>query len=525
MTIGSGSGAYEVTREGENYVILAACDAAGTTTAALPALDLDLSVSFRNPYGFLPGQVYGYLPFYGTLFVGYCLLGLFFLVALVRHRKYLLSLQWLILGVIVLGTVEMASWFFMYESKNRSGIPTPCNVCPTTSDYMTAVVLNVGKRAISRVLLLAVCLGFGVVYPSLDRRTALVIAAMGAAYFGCGVANDVSRETAYDASGPSAWELPILALDLLFSLGIYWGLAKTRRDLATAGQAAKLQMYTRLLRVLIGNVVAWFAVTLVLVAIRARAVPVPWQSLFFLVNFWDALYLLVLLAIAWIWLPGPEAFNYAWYSQGASNEADAEADEEASGIAPRGADVEMAAARKVAREMEEAGEVPPEGVFAIGSHEEGDGRRSTKSPAAAAGGRGAKSPAAAMAAPGSARSAQRKQEKQSLSAAAAASLDVNEDDLALDLEDDDDDAALDAAAAAAAAGGAGGLVDDDDDDLDLDLGDGAAAPVASPVRVTLPGKASGSASKPAAKPAATAAKPAGGKPAAGRAGGKPAGRK
>ena len=71
---------------------------------------------------------------------------LFFLVALVRHRQYLLSLQWLILGVIILGTVEMATWFFTYESKNRSGIPTPCNVCPTTNDYMTAVVLNVGKR-------------------------------------------------------------------------------------------------------------------------------------------------------------------------------------------------------------------------------------------------------------------------------------------------------------------------------------------------------------------------------------------
>ena len=31
------------------------------------------STAWMNPYGYLPGQVYGYLPFYGTLFVCYCL--------------------------------------------------------------------------------------------------------------------------------------------------------------------------------------------------------------------------------------------------------------------------------------------------------------------------------------------------------------------------------------------------------------------------------------------------------------------
>jgi hypothetical protein len=37
----------------------------------------------------------------------------------------------------------------MYDSKNKSGVPTPCNVCPTTTDYLVAVVMNVVKRCVA----------------------------------------------------------------------------------------------------------------------------------------------------------------------------------------------------------------------------------------------------------------------------------------------------------------------------------------------------------------------------------------
>lgn len=514
LTLGGGGGIYEVLREGPNYVIVAACDAAGATTASLPALDLDIDVSFRNPYGYLPGQVYGYLPFYSSLLVGYSLLALFFLFCLVKHRQYILSLQWLILGVILMGTLEMAVWTGTYSSKNESGIPTPCNVCPTTSDYMTAVVLNVAKRAISRVLLLAVTLGFGVVHPSLDKRTTFALMVMGAAYFGFGVLDDVSRETAYDATGPSAWELPILVLDLLFVLGIYGGLNKTRRDLSTSGQAAKLQMYTRLLGVLLANVAAWFAITLVLVAIRLKAIPVPWQSLFFLVNFWDALYLCVLLAVAWIWLPGPSAFNYAWYSQGASNEAEAEADEAADGDFDENGGVEMVGggSRKNGnsnnnnnnnggngRFSDDSG-IPPDDAFAIGQDAEDDddfeedGTTMQVQHAPRSTGKASSSAATSSSTPVSTRQQQQQQtpksgatqngnaafasgsksssaartteQKRGLTAAASSSLDVNDDDIALDLEDDDDDFNV------SGSGGAGGAVPGSTtDDLDLDLDD------------------------------------------------------
>ena len=68
----------------------------------------------------------------------------------------------------------------------------------------------------------------------------------------------------------------------------------------------------------------------------------PWRFSFIVVSFWDVLYLTVLLAVAWIWAPGPEAFRYAYYSQAADGDAD-------------GHGVEMGAAAGTEEDDEEGG--------------------------------------------------------------------------------------------------------------------------------------------------------------------------
>lgn len=310
---------HEVEVAGPTYVIVAVCDADGKSST-LPDMTVNIAAEFRNPYGYLPGQIFGYLPFYGSLFAMYLLLVLIYAISLVRNRKYILRLQWLIFFVMILGALEMATWTFTYDAKNRSGSPTPCNVCPVTSDYIAAVVLNAAKRAISRVLLLAVCLGFGVVHPTLDRRNTVMIAALGLGYFVFSMMDEISKETSYDSSGPSPWELPVLLLDLIFTLGIYGGFTKVRKDLNESKQQAKLKMYNSLKNVLVANIVVWFLFTCVLIGVRMRTINVSWNSLFFFVSFWDWLYFAVMASIAYIWAPGPSSYNYAWYSQGATND-------------------------------------------------------------------------------------------------------------------------------------------------------------------------------------------------------------
>ena len=49
----------------------------------------------------------------------------------------------------------------------------------------------------------------------------------------------------------------------------------------------------------------------------------PWQAKFLVSVWWDIIYFVVLVAVSWIWSPGPEAFQYAYYSQSSGTEADA----------------------------------------------------------------------------------------------------------------------------------------------------------------------------------------------------------
>lgn len=114
-----------------------------TSLAILAITATPPSPSLPPPSPLLPRS---YLPFYGFLFVAYLIFTLGYAISACVQRAYLLKLQYMILAVIGFGVLEMAVWFFMYQSKNETGIPTPCNVCPTTTDYLVAVIMNVLKR-------------------------------------------------------------------------------------------------------------------------------------------------------------------------------------------------------------------------------------------------------------------------------------------------------------------------------------------------------------------------------------------
>ena len=53
-------------------------------------------------------------------------------------------------------------------------------------------------------------------HPSLPPRIVLGLGALGGLYCVAGIASAVRAETTYDAGGANVWELPVLALDLVF---------------------------------------------------------------------------------------------------------------------------------------------------------------------------------------------------------------------------------------------------------------------------------------------------------------------
>lgn len=64
---------------------------------------------------------YGCLPFEVCRVVASIALGLFFTFAMWRHRETVLPVHYMILGVVVLGTFEAASWLIAYSYMNKTG--------------------------------------------------------------------------------------------------------------------------------------------------------------------------------------------------------------------------------------------------------------------------------------------------------------------------------------------------------------------------------------------------------------------
>ena len=117
--------------------------------------------------------MYAYPAFYAVLTVLYGLLLIWFLYKVIRNYQFgLLTLHHCVMTVVVLGLLEVLVNAAVYWSKNATGVPL---CCPITSGVIVSTSLSVVKKALSRWLLLAVAMGFGVVVSSLTRaQTAYV---------------------------------------------------------------------------------------------------------------------------------------------------------------------------------------------------------------------------------------------------------------------------------------------------------------------------------------------------------------
>ena len=151
--------------------------------------------TWRNPYGYLPGELYAYLPFFGTMTLAYLVLGGVWLFLCLRYRQVLLSLQVYLGGVrplpaprpapprpappahnppspparqlLALGLFEAFTWYLEYARFNTGGTRGAGLVT-------LGVLVSTVRKTASRVLLLAVCLGYGVVRPTLGSSTGRV---------------------------------------------------------------------------------------------------------------------------------------------------------------------------------------------------------------------------------------------------------------------------------------------------------------------------------------------------------------
>lgn len=178
---------------------------------------------WKNPTGYLPGRLAPLLKFYGFLSLAYLILGLIWFLQYVHFGDDILQLQNCITAVISLGMLEMTLWYFEYANFNATG-RRPMSITTWEITFMAI------KKIVSRLLLLVVSMGYGVVRPTLGGITSKVVL-LGAIYFVASEALELVENVGNinDVSGRARTflVLPVAVLDTFFIVWIFTSLTKT----------------------------------------------------------------------------------------------------------------------------------------------------------------------------------------------------------------------------------------------------------------------------------------------------------
>ncbi|CAA6659400.1 unnamed protein product [Spirodela intermedia] len=306
--------------------------------------NLFLSTIWKNPTGYLPGRMAPLMTFYIFMLLAYVALSIVWSSQCVKFWRDILQIQNYISIVIALGFFEMTLWYFEYLNFNNTGKrPVGITLCVVTVGAL--------RKTISRLLILTVSMGYGVVRPTLGGLTSKVLL-LGVTYFLATEALDIVENvgTVNDISGKARLflVLPDAFLDAFLILWIFTSLSRTLEKLQARRSSAKLDIYRKFTNALAVSVIASVAWIGYEVYFKATDVfSERWQSAWIITAFWDILAFAVLCVICYLWAPSQSSRRYA-YSDELGEDAD---DEEAQSLTQSLPEAEIGMVKQEKREV------------------------------------------------------------------------------------------------------------------------------------------------------------------------------
>ncbi|EYU45894.1 hypothetical protein ABFS82_04G092400 [Erythranthe guttata] len=303
----------QITRTGMYNLYFIHCD------PKLKEVFVDGKTVWKNPTGYLPGRMAPLMKFYGLMSFAFVLLGVFWFSQYARFWREVLPLQNCVTLVITLGMFEMAFWYFDYAEFNETGVrPTGITVW--------AVTFGTVKRTVSRLVILIVSMGYGVVRPTLGGLTSKVVLLGGTFFVASEVLEVIENVGAVsDLSGKARlfFVLPVAILDAFFILWIFTSLSSTLNKLQARRMTAKLDIYrkfTNALAIAVIVSVGWICYELYF---KSNDVyNEHWQNAWIIPAFWQVLSFSVLCVICALWAPSQNSTRYAYSAEDASEEFD-----------------------------------------------------------------------------------------------------------------------------------------------------------------------------------------------------------
>lgn len=172
-------------------------------------------------------------------------------------------------------------------------------------------VLNAGRNSFSFFLLLIVCMGYGVVKPSLGRAM-IYVRFLAIGHFVFGVIYAVaSLSITPDSAGPLVMlvVLPLAATLTAFYVWTLNALSATMKDLMDRKQNVKAMMYKKLWWCILGSIMVifgFFFINSFLFASKSVAdyIPEHWKTRWFVLDGWlNIVYLFDIAFVAYLWRP------------------------------------------------------------------------------------------------------------------------------------------------------------------------------------------------------------------------------
>jgi hypothetical protein len=215
-------------------------------------LDVDVIVTMKNRHGgYITADEYPALVFYGVMCGIYGLFIILWVIWCGFYWRELLKIQFWIGGVIIIGMIEKSAFLAEYDTVNRNGYKVHFAI-------VTAEVLSCLKRTVSRMLVIIVALGYGIVKPRLGPLKQKVFA-MGLLYFGIATTEAILRiNTKNDETNNKILisRIPLAVIDATIYYWIFTGLVTTTRTLRLRKNIVKLNVYRHFTNTLIFAIVA-----------------------------------------------------------------------------------------------------------------------------------------------------------------------------------------------------------------------------------------------------------------------------
>ncbi|KAI8634959.1 lung seven transmembrane receptor-domain-containing protein [Xylariaceae sp. FL1651] len=280
-------------------------------------------IEFREAYGELPATQIPKLPFYGGITILYAVVAVFWSFLYYQHRYDILPVQNYITAILVFLVVEMLLTWGFYDYLNRNGSNIGSKVL-----LIVVAILNAFRNSFSFFLLLIVCMGYGVVKPSLGK-TMIYVRWLAIAHFVFGLVYAItSLLVSPEAAGPFVLliVLPLAGTLTAFYVWTLNSLNFTLKDLRERKQTAKEAMYKKLWWCILISILVIFGFFFFNSFSFASAsdpdyVPFHWKSRWFVLDGWlNLVYFADVAWVAYVWRPTANNRRFAMSDEIAQDE-------------------------------------------------------------------------------------------------------------------------------------------------------------------------------------------------------------